>query len=126
MDGTGLVDLTTSFIESAVLPVEEEFDGDVEAAGGDDLRVSLQAAARELGILAPHGPVDCGGLGLGMVDRAPVFEAAGRSLFGPMAVNIHAPDEGNMHLLDACRHREPARAVPAAAGARRRSLGVSR
>jgi acyl-CoA dehydrogenase len=35
-----------------------------------------------------------------MVDRAPVFEAAGRSLFGPMALNVHAPDEGNMHLLE--------------------------
>ena len=35
-----------------------------------------------------------------MVDRAPVFEAAGRSLFGPMALNINAPDEGNIHLLD--------------------------
>ena len=35
-----------------------------------------------------------------MVDRAPVFEAAGRySLFGPMALNIAAPDEGNVHLL---------------------------
>jgi len=100
MDGSSVVDRTTSFIESMVLPVEDEFDGDVELAGGDDLRSRFQAAARERRILAPHGPVDCGGLGLGMVDRAPVFEAAGRSLFGPMAVNIHAPDEGNMHLLD--------------------------
>jgi acyl-CoA dehydrogenase len=37
---------------------------------------------------------------LGMVDRAPVFEASGRSVFGPMAMNINAPDEGNIHLLD--------------------------
>ena len=100
MDDTGLVDRTTAFIDAVVLPVEDEFDGDVEAAGGDGLRSTLQAEARGRGIFAPHGPVDCGGLGLGMVDRAPVFEAAGRSLFGPMAVNIHAPDEGNMHLLD--------------------------
>lgn len=95
-----MVERTTDFIESVVLPVEDEFDGDVEAAGGDELRLTLQSAARARGILAPHGPVDCGGLGLSMVDRAPVFEAAGRSLFGPMALNIHAPDEGNMHLLD--------------------------
>jgi alkylation response protein AidB-like acyl-CoA dehydrogenase len=100
MDGTDLVDRTAAFIAADVVPVEDEFDGDVEAAGGDDLRVRLQAAARERGIFAPHGPVACGGLGLGMVDRAPVFEAAGRSLFGPMALNVHAPDEGNMHLLD--------------------------
>ena len=34
-----------------------------------------------------------------MCDRAPVFEAAGYSLFGPLALNIAAPDEGNVHLL---------------------------
>jgi alkylation response protein AidB-like acyl-CoA dehydrogenase len=34
-----------------------------------------------------------------MVDRAPVFEEAGYSLFGPLALNIAAPDEGNVHLL---------------------------
>jgi acyl-CoA dehydrogenase len=100
MESAGLVDRTAAFVDSDVVPVEDEFDGDVEAAGGDELRLRLQAAARERGIFAPHGPVDCGGLGLGMVDRAPVFEAAGRSLFGPMALNVHAPDEGNMHLLE--------------------------
>lgn len=92
--------LVRDFVDSQVLPIEDEFDGDVEAAGGDALRARLQAQARERGILAPHGPVEFGGLQLGMVDRAPVFEAAGRSLFGAMAVNAHAPDEGNMHLLD--------------------------
>ena len=51
-------------------------------------------------MFAPHVSVDLGGLGLGMTDRAPVFEAAGRALFGPMAVNANAPDEGNVHLLE--------------------------
>jgi acyl-CoA dehydrogenase len=37
---------------------------------------------------------------VGMVDRAPIFEAAGFSLLGPLALNINAPDEGNVHLLD--------------------------
>jgi alkylation response protein AidB-like acyl-CoA dehydrogenase len=35
-----------------------------------------------------------------MTRRAPVFEEAGYSLFGPMALNIAAPDKGNVHLLD--------------------------
>jgi acyl-CoA dehydrogenase len=34
-----------------------------------------------------------------MSDRAPVFEEAGYSLFGPIALSICAPDEGNVHLL---------------------------
>ncbi len=34
-----------------------------------------------------------------MSDRAPVFEAAGYSVFGPIALHIGAPDEGNVHML---------------------------
>jgi hypothetical protein len=90
---------TTAFITERVLPVEDAAGGDITAAGGDSLRRELQAVARERGLLSPHAPVEYGGLGLGMVDRAPVFEAAGHSLFGPLAINVAAPDEGNVHLL---------------------------
>ena len=95
-----LVARTRTFVDEEVVGIDDDFDGNVEAAGGEALRVRLQAMARERGLLAVHGPVDCGGLGLGMVERAPVFEASGRSVFGPMAMNINAPDEGNIHLLD--------------------------
>jgi acyl-CoA dehydrogenase len=95
-----LTDATKAFVASVVLPIDDEHDGDIQAAGGDDLRRRLQGAAKQAGLLSPHGPVDCGGLGLSLVDRAPVFEAAGYSLFGPAALNINAPDEGNVHLLD--------------------------
>ncbi|MFC7504931.1 acyl-CoA dehydrogenase family protein [Nocardioides sp. CPCC 206347] len=97
---TDLVTATEEFVRREVLPVEDLHDGDVELAGGERLRAELQTKARAEGLLSPHGPVDCGGLGLGMVHRAPVFEAAGYGLFGPMALNINAPDEGNIHLLD--------------------------
>ncbi|GAA1874594.1 acyl-CoA dehydrogenase family protein [Asanoa iriomotensis] len=95
-----LVARTRTFVDEQVIPVEDAFDGDVAAAGGDRLRVDLQKLARAAGVFAPHAPREFGGLGLGMVERAPVFEAAGRSLFGPMAVGINAPDEGNLHLLE--------------------------
>lgn len=99
MDTFLLAQAVRDFIGTSVLPVDDEHDGDVEAAGGDALRVRLQGQARALGLLSPHAPTSYGGLGLGMVDRAPIFEAAGYSLFGPMALNINAPDEGNVHLL---------------------------
>jgi acyl-CoA dehydrogenase len=95
-----LVVRTTEFIRDTVLPIDDKFGGDITAAGGDPMRIELLSAARNAGLLAPHGPVRFGGLGLGMCDRAPVFEAAGYSLFGPLALNIAAPDEGNVHLLD--------------------------
>ncbi|MGI9207986.1 MAG: acyl-CoA dehydrogenase family protein [Rhodococcus sp. (in: high G+C Gram-positive bacteria)] len=94
-----LVARTEAFVRDEVLPVEDAHRGDIAAAGGDSVRVALQSAAKAAGVFAPHAPVEYGGQGLGMVDRAPVFEAAGYSLFGPVALNIAAPDEGNVHML---------------------------
>ncbi|TGD86562.1 acyl-CoA dehydrogenase family protein [Mycolicibacterium sp. CH28] len=94
-----LVQRTEDFVTSDVLPIEDRHQGDITAAGGDELRRELQAAAKAAGVFAPHAPVEYGGLGLNMSDRAPVFEAAGYSVFGPTALNIAAPDEGNVHLL---------------------------
>jgi acyl-CoA dehydrogenase len=94
-----LAERTEAWVREVVVPLEDQHGGDVAAAGGDLFRAELQADARAAGLLAPHAPREYGGHGLGMVDRAPVFEAAGHSLFGPLATNIAAPDEGNVHLL---------------------------
>ncbi len=94
-----LAEATRHFVGETVLPVEERHDGDITAAGGDELRVRLQRGAREAGVFAPQVPVEFGGHGLDMRDRAAVFEEAGYSVFGPAAVHVAAPDEGNIHLL---------------------------
>lgn len=94
-----LVARTMAFISYTVLPVEERFGGDAARAGGDAMRTELQELAKQAGVFAPHAPVIYGGLGLGMSDRSPIFEAAGYSVFGPAALNIAAPDEGNVHLM---------------------------
>jgi len=91
---------TAAFVRDVVAPEEERFAG-VAAAGGEELRTHLQQAAREAGVFAPHVAPEYGGHGLDMRGRAVVFEEAGWSLFGPLALNIAAPDEGNMHLLEA-------------------------
>ena len=122
-----IVTRTRAFVREQVLPLDDEFDGDIERAGGDETRVRLQAAAREAGIFAPHAPKEFGGLGLNMVDRAPVFEEAGYSLFGPLALNIAAPDEGNIHLLDhlaTARQREHF-LEPLARGAQRSAFAMT-
>ncbi|GAA4478320.1 acyl-CoA dehydrogenase family protein [Rhodococcus olei] len=98
-DVEALVERTRVFVRDHVLPIEDAHGGDIAAAGGDEIRVKLQQAARDAGVFAPHAPGEFGGHGLNMSDRAPVFEAAGYSLFGPTALNIAAPDEGNVHML---------------------------
>jgi acyl-CoA dehydrogenase len=96
---------TATFVRAVVAPEEERLAG-VVAAGGEELRTHLQEAARAAGVFAPHVAREYGGQGLDMRDRAVVFEEAGWSLFGPLALNIAAPDEGNMHLLDAVASAE--------------------
>ena len=94
-----LVAQVEAFIAEQVIPLEVEHRGNLHHAS-EQFRQQLQSGARERGLLAPHVSKEWGGHGLGLVDRAPVFEAAGYSLFGPLALNIAAPDEGNMHLLE--------------------------
>ena len=95
-----LRDRTRRFIVDQVLP----FEGDPrETAHGpsEDLRSELTARARAAGLLTPHASREQGGLGLSHVAKAVVFEEAGYSRLGPVALNVHAPDEGNIHLLEA-------------------------
>lgn len=94
-----IVRRTGDLVRDVVLPVEATAAGSAHELP-DDVRVGLQDAAKEAGVFAPHVPSRFGGLSLDMRDRAPVFEAAGYSLFGPLALNCAAPDEGNMHLLE--------------------------
>ncbi|MCX2755178.1 MULTISPECIES: acyl-CoA dehydrogenase family protein [unclassified Gordonia (in: high G+C Gram-positive bacteria)] len=98
-DVLDVVAKTEAFVRDYVLPIEDEAAGDIAAAGGDDIRREMNAKAKEAGVFGPHAPVEYGGLGLNMCDRAPVFEAAGYSTFGPIALHIGAPDEGNVHML---------------------------
>jgi acyl-CoA dehydrogenase len=78
------------FVRSVVLPAEAELG---LGAPTEELRRALQAGARAAGLLAPS-------LGLDMLAQSVVFEEAGYSLLGPLALNCAAPDEGNMHLLE--------------------------
>lgn len=91
-----LKEKTREFVQDVVIPAESKVGAD---ADGEALRRELQAQARAAGLFAPHVSRDLGGLGLDMRGQAVVFEEAGYSLLGPLALNCSAPDEGNMHLL---------------------------
>lgn len=94
-----LRDKTRDFIAQQVIPLEN--DARQSSHGpSEDLRRELVARARAAGLLTPHVSIDMGGLGLSHVAKAAVFEEAGYSWLGPTALNIHAPDEGNMHLME--------------------------
>ena len=91
---------TRDFIRMRIVPLERD-PRQTRHGPTDEFRRELNALADADGLLAPHVSPEWGGLGLGHVGKAIVFEEAGYSLLGPLAMNISAPDEGNMHLLEA-------------------------
>lgn len=90
---------TRRFIDEVVRRYENDPRQDAHGPH-EALRDDLVAQAREWGLLSPHAGTELGGLGLSHVAKAIVFEEAGYSALGPVAMNIHAPDEGNIHLLE--------------------------
>lgn len=90
---------TQSFIREAVIPMEKD-PRQTPHGPARELRDELVARARTAGLLTPHASIELGGLGLSHVAKAIVFEEAGYSPLGPVALNIHAPDEGNIHLME--------------------------
>jgi acyl-CoA dehydrogenase len=90
---------TREFITQKIIPLES--DPRLGDHGPEpSLRQELVELARAAGLLTPHASVEMGGLGLTHLEKAVVFEEAGYSRLGPTALNIHAPDEGNIHLLE--------------------------
>ena len=95
-----LRDRVETFIADKIVPYENDTRQTAHGAS-EALRAELVALAREAGLLSPHAPKQYGGLGLDHRSMAVVFEAAGWSTLGPLALNIQAPDEGNVNLLNA-------------------------
>jgi acyl-CoA dehydrogenase len=90
---------TRRFIAEQVIPMEAD-PRQTPHGPSEALRAELVAKARAAGLLTPHASRELGGLGLSHVAKAILFEEAGYSPLGPVALNVHAPDEGNIHLME--------------------------
>jgi acyl-CoA dehydrogenase len=94
-----------TFIADEVIPLES--DPRRTAHGPtEELRRELLDKSRRAGLLSPHVAREYGGMALTHAARAIAFEEAGYSPLGAIALNVFAPDEGNMHLLDAVATQE--------------------
>ena len=98
-DIAALRERTRQFIAEQVIPLEGDPRHGLHGPS-KELREKLVARARAAGLLTPHASIEMGGLGLSHMAKALVFEEAGYSNLGPTALNIHAPDEGNIHLME--------------------------
>ena len=89
---------TAAFIREEIIPLEK----DPRAKGldiPDDFRREMNALAAKRGLLCPQAPKEWGGQGLDHFGHAVIFEEAGYSPLGGLAMHLNAPDEGNMHLM---------------------------
>src|SRR5690349_16215902 len=86
------------FVIDKIVPFER--DPRLTAHGpNDELRQELVEVARAEKLLTIQAPEALGGRGLTHLEQSVVYEAAGWSTLGPVAMNCAAPDEGNMFLL---------------------------
>lgn len=94
------------FVRDVVVPYER--DPRWEAHGpSEELSLELKAKARQAGLLCPHIAAD--GTHLTHRATAVILRASGLSPLGPVALNVSAPDEGNMFLLGQIANAEQKR-----------------
>ncbi len=88
----------TRFVDEELIPLEPRLlnEGFVACEPALDEK---RAKAKELGLWSPHLPEELGGMGMPILELALVSEALGRTPIGHYAVNMQAPDVGNMEIL---------------------------
>jgi acyl-CoA dehydrogenase len=90
-----------AFARGEILPYDttpESFDEHDNLR--EDLLEELRNKAKEAGVWAPQMPRSRGGQGLDVATMAACYEELNYALFGPVACNCAAPDDGNMILLE--------------------------
>ena len=96
-EALAIAERVEAFVRETVIPFEADPRRDHHGAPTDALVMELRGLAREAGVLTPHILPDGGHLN--QRETAVVLQKSGLSPLGPLAVNVMAPDEGNMYLL---------------------------
>jgi acyl-CoA dehydrogenase len=90
-----------AFVSEHILPLEEHRE---DWGAGENINVEvlkpLQDKVKKAGLWALQMPKASGGQGLGPIAMAACYEEMNRSIFGPVAFNCAAPDDGNMMVLN--------------------------
>jgi acyl-CoA dehydrogenase len=90
-----------AFVAEHILPVERDRENyDEHENIALPVLEELRGKAKAAGLWAPQMPKARGGQGLSVTGMAACYEEMGRSIFGPVAFNCAAPDDGNMLLLE--------------------------
>lgn len=93
-----IVEMINEFVEAELIPLEPEF----LASEYEDILPKLrekQELVKKMELWAPNFPVECGGMGLSLLEHGLVSEALGRSPLGHFVFWCQAPDAGNVEIL---------------------------
>ena len=104
---TELGERVRRFVIDKIVPYERD-PRLTQHGPNDDLRQELVELARAEDLLTIQSQ-----RGLTHVEQSVVYEAAGWSTLGPVAMNCAAPDEGNMFLLGKLTTQDQTEALPA-------------
>ena len=90
-----------TFVADEIIPLESD-PAHYDAYGNISMALlqSLRGKVKAAGLWAPQIPKDQGGMGYGPTGMAVLYEAMNQSIFGPVAFNCAAPDDGNMYILN--------------------------
>lgn len=93
-----IVDMINEFVDKELIPLEPDF---LNRDFGELLPVikEKQEMVKKMELWAPNFPVECGGMGLSLVEHGLVSEALGRSPLGHYVFWCQAPDAGNVEIL---------------------------
>jgi len=98
-------DQIRAFVTEKIVPFER--DPRLTRHGpNEDLRTEMVELARAAGLLTFQAQRRFGGWEPSHRDQAVLFEAAGWSTLGPVALNCAAPDEANMYILSKIANTE--------------------
>lgn len=89
------------FVDAKLIPLEaDRANYDEHENIREDVLARLRGETRAAGLWALQSPKARGGGGLPFVGMAACYEEMNRSIFGPVAFNCAAPDDGNMMVLE--------------------------
>lgn len=93
-----IVDMINEFVDKELIPLEPDF---LHKDFKELLPVlrEKQEMVKKMELWAPNFPVECGGMGLSLVEHGLVSEALGRSPLGHYVFWCQAPDAGNVEIL---------------------------
>ncbi len=93
-----IVDMINEFVDKELIPLEPDFlNKDFEELV--PVIKEKQEMVKKMELWAPNFPVECGGMGLSLVEHGLVSEALGRSPLGHYVFWCQAPDAGNVEIL---------------------------